>query len=104
MNFVRLLPAILSVLLLAAHFLRDGRILFVVIVLSLLPLLFIRRPWVSRIFQIGLILGGLEWLRAMLNFITQRQILGFVTLFTIGSALVFQITALRQRYKQNRKK
>jgi Ni,Fe-hydrogenase I cytochrome b subunit len=110
MNFIRLLPVIVSVLLLAAHFLRDGYIAIVVALAGTLALLFVRRPWVSRIFQIGLILGGLEWLRTLLNFINQRQmlgqtwgrlalILGLVALFTIGSTLVFQITAIRQQYQ-----
>ena len=114
MNLIKLLPVIVSVLLLAAHFLRDGRILFVVILLSLLALFFVRHPWVSRIFQIGLILGGLEWLRTLLNLVVQRQlsgqswtrvafILGAVILFTAGSAFIFETASLRQRYRLNSK-
>ncbi|MCB9418374.1 MAG: hypothetical protein H6667_01105 [Ardenticatenaceae bacterium] len=109
MNFLRLLPVILSILLLAAHFLREGSIVLVVLLVAALALLFVRRSWIARIFQIGLILGGLEWLRTLLNLIIQRQmlgqswermvlILGFVVVFTMGSALVFQMAALRERF------
>lgn len=115
MNFVRLLPVIVSVLLLAAHFLRDGYIAVVIALVAALGLLFVRRPWVSRFFQIGLILGGLEWLRTLLNLIYERQlsgqswtrmalILGTVILFTAVSAFVFQMAPLRQHFRLNGEK
>ena len=112
MNFFKLIPVIVSILLLAAHFLRDGYITVVVALVAALALLFVRRPWVSQFFQIGLILGGLEWLRTLLNLIKERQlsgqswtrmalILGAVILFTAGSAFVFQMASLRQHYRRD---
>lgn len=109
MNLIRLLPVLLSIILLAAHFLRDGQMLFVTALLLVPFLLFIRRPWVVRLFQVGLVVGGVEWLLTAYKFIQVRQlmgeswgrlalILGAVALFTAGSALVFRSRSLRDRY------
>lgn len=110
MNFVRLLPVILSSWLLGAHFLR-GWNLPVVTTLALLPLLlFVRRPWVARVFQVVLIVGALEWVRTMVEFTRFRMasgepwmrmviILSAVALFTALSALVFRSRGLRERYR-----
>ena len=109
MAFIRLLPAILSLLLLAAHFSRAGLSLLVVACLGLSLLLAWRRAWVARLTQLVLLAGGLEWLRTLAQLAAARQargepwtrlavILGVVALFTVCSALVFQSAALRRRY------
>ncbi len=109
MNFIRLLPVFLSALLLAAHFLRDGQMALVLAILAAPFLLFIRRPWAVRLLQIGLVVGGLEWLQTAYNLIQMRQltgeawgrlasILGAVALFTFCSALIFRLQPLRNRY------
>ena len=65
MNFFRLLPVILSLLLLGAHFYRGGLPLLTLLCGVLPALLFLRKPWVPRLFQVLLLLGALEWLRTL---------------------------------------
>ena len=109
MNFVRLLPVILSILLLAAHFFRAGENIYVYVLLALLPLLVLKKFWVPWVIQVALILGAIEWLRTLM-FVAQMRmefgmpwarmaiILGAVALFTAFSGLVFRSKALRKRY------
>ncbi len=109
MNFVRLVPAILSILLLAAHFYRAGNLLLVIVIASTSLLLFIKSPFVVRVIQVELLLGGLEWVRTLIRLVNIRQthnlpwerlaiILGIVAAFTIMSALVFNLKAMKTRY------
>ena len=109
MNVIRLLPVILSLLLLAAHFYRAGQVAATALCLALPLLLLPRKPWVPRLFQVLLVLGALEWLRALYGFAAMRiafgepwtrlaLILGAVALFTGLSGLVFRNHKLRGRY------
>lgn len=109
MNFVRLLPVLIGFLLLAAHFSRNDVTTLVVVSLALPFLLLVRRPWVPRLFQVLLILGGVEWVRSMVMHISRRQaegepwtrlaiILGVVALLTACAGLVFRNSKLRRRY------
>ena len=59
---LQLLPVVLSLLVLAAHFLRAGNGIMVVLVLGLLGLLAVPRAWAARTVQIALQLGAVEWL------------------------------------------
>ena len=72
-------------------------------------LLLLRKVWVPRLFQVVLVLGALEWLRALYGFAAMRiafgepwarlaVILGTVALFTGLSGLVFRNRALRARF------
>ncbi len=108
----RLLPVVLSLVLLAAHFYRAGLLPVAVICLGLLPLLFVRKSWVPRFFQVLLLLGALEWLHALYNFAAMRiawdqpwtrlaLILCAVALFTALSGLVFRTSKLRSFYRTN---
>jgi len=109
MNFLRLLPVLLSILLLGAHFFRAGQIVIVFVLLALLPLLLLKKYWVPWIIQMVLLLGAVEWLRTIF-FVAQMRIefgmpwtrmaiiLGAVALFTACSGLVFRGKALRKRY------
>jgi hypothetical protein len=110
MNFVRLLPVILSLLVLAAHFLRAGLLPLTIMLLVLIALLGMRQPWVARLAQVTLLVGACEWLRTAVYYILARQradmpwgrlaiILGTVVVVTLASALVFQSRALRERYR-----
>ncbi|MDA3832566.1 MAG: hypothetical protein PF495_04140 [Spirochaetales bacterium] len=98
MNILRIIPLIISSLLLASHFYRAE--LFPLVITSLLlPLLLtIRKSFSIRVIQLSLILGSLEWLRTLYFLASQRQeqhqpwlrlavILGLVALFTGLSAL-----------------
>ena len=111
MNILRLLPVILSFLLLGAHCYRAGFPVLSGLCLGILLLLFFRKRWVPRLFQWLLILGALEWLRALYFFAAMRiawdqpwtrlaVILGTVALFTALSALVFRNQKLRLLYHQ----
>ena len=112
MNFLRLLPVILSMLLLGAHFYRAGFIVLVVILFASLFLLFIRQTWIVRVIQVELVIGGLEWFRTTYNLVMMRQsmnmpwtrlaiILGGVALFTFCSSLVFRSKSLKKRYSKD---
>ena len=110
MNLIRLLPVILSLLLLAAHFYRAGIMFLVICIPASALLLFVRAQWSARVVQGILVLGGIEWIRTLVMLAMMRQdmgrpwarlalILGTVAVMTISSALVFRIKALRERYK-----
>jgi len=109
MLFLTLLPAILSVLLLAAHFLRAGQPALMIVCLAL-PLLFlVRRPWVPVVVQLALLAGALEWIRTLMLFAAERRaleqpatrlalILGGVAVFTVIAGLLMRAPAVRRRY------
>jgi len=110
MNIIRLLPAIMSLLILSAHFSRAGFPFISVIFLVLPLLLLIKLSWVARLIQIVLIFGSVEWIRSLVYYVNQRQelgepyirlvlILGIVAILTGLSALVFRNKALKERYK-----
>lgn len=95
---IRLLPIILSALLIAAHFLRLGAMGSVVLSLAFPALLLVPRPWAPRVVQSVLLLASLEWVRTLFASVAQRQaqgepwlrmavILGVVAVFTAASAL-----------------
>ena len=110
MNIVRLLPVLLSAILLAAHFLRVGIYPLIAVSLAFPLVLLFRRRWAPRLVQAALVLGALEWVRALLMYVMIRQdsgkpwmrlaiILGSVAVFTAASGLVFRLGPLKKRYK-----
>ncbi len=112
MNFLRLLPVIISCALMAAHFYRAGLPLLVATSAFLPLLLFLRRRWVPRLFQVLLVGGALEWLRTLYMLAAMRVafdqpwgrlavILGAVALFTALSGLVFKARSLRTYYRRS---
>lgn len=114
MNFLRLLPVLLSFGLLAAHFSRANLFPLVIISLAIPFLLLIRRAWVARTIQLVLLAGAAEWIRAMFTYISVRKetgedwtrlaiILITVALLTLCSGLVFRGKALGQRYHLEKK-
>lgn len=109
MNVLRLLPVILSFLLLGAHFYRAGYPVLAGLSTGVLALLFYRSHWVPRLFQGLLILASLEWLRSLYYIAAMRiawdqpwtrlaVILGAVALFTALSGLVFRSAGVRTCY------
>ena len=109
MNILRLLPVILSLLVLGAHYFRSGIYFVVALILGLLALLFVKKAWVARLTQVVLVLGTFEWIRTLFELVAVRQtfgqpwtrmavILGVVALLTGASALVFRIPALKEKY------
>ena len=110
MNILRLLPVIFSFLILSAHFSRQGSPILSILCLLIPLLFFIKRAWVARSIQILLVIGSIEWIRALFVYASQRQdsgepyirliiILGIIALFTGLSALVFRNQSLKERYK-----
>ena len=97
MTYLNVLPAMLSLMLLAAHFLRAGSLAVVVLVLLVAWLLLVRRPWANLLAQWVLVVGALEWVRTLVVLADERQlagvpytrmvlILGVVGAFTLASA------------------
>lgn len=115
MSPVWLLAPVLSLLVLAAHFLRSGSLMLVVALLAMVvALLGVRRPWVVRLAQVVLVLGAIEWLATLVDLAGARiqeeapvlrlvLILGIVAVWTAASALVFRSERLRARYGLRRR-
>jgi hypothetical protein len=67
---------VVATLLLGAHVLRTGQLLIVLLVLALIPLLAVRRPWTGHVISIVLWIGTLEWLRTVVVRVQERSALG----------------------------
>ncbi|MCP4312649.1 MAG: hypothetical protein GY790_15410 [Bacteroidetes bacterium] len=114
MNFIRLLPVLLSYGLLAAHFLRSGLFPLVILSFAVPMLLLVKEKWAARSIQLLLLIGGAEWIRAMFGYIELRKAIGedwgrlaiiliSVAVLTACSGLVFAGQSLKQRYKLGKK-
>lgn len=110
---VAFVPVVLSLLVLAAHFLRAGALPVTGAVLCLLVVLFIRRAWVARLMQVVLALAALEWVRTLVVLAMRRSeqgepflrmilILGAVVAMTAVSALLFETRRMRRLYGHGR--
>ncbi|MFW5946851.1 MAG: hypothetical protein ACOCUW_00050 [Gemmatimonadota bacterium] len=104
--------AALSMVVLAAHFLRDGNLAVVVVLIAVIPLLGLRRRWVPRLFQVVLGLGALEWVHTLLQLREARQalgqpharmvaILGAVAVISALAAALFEVPRVRDWYRRN---
>ena len=104
-----LVPIVLSLVVLGAHFLRYDSSIGVFATLLLIGLLFLHRPWVARLMQVVLVLGALEWLRTAYEIGHMRAlqgepygrmavILGAVAAVALCSALLFQSKTLKKMY------
>lgn len=102
-------PIVLSLLVLGAHFLRDGNDFGVAAAVGLIALLFVRRPGAARVVQAALVLGALEWVWTIYELVQLRTamgmpatrmmiILGAVAAVTALSAGLFQTRALQRVY------
>lgn len=105
-----LIPPVIGLLLLAAHFFRGEHLLVALVSFLAIFLGFVRRPWAARTMQVCLVLGAVEWLRSTVSLILSRSelgepflrlaiILGGVTLFTALSSLVFRTSKLRDHFR-----
>ena len=101
---------VLACLLLAAHFFRAGQMTLATACALLPVLLAVPRAWAARTMQVALLIGAVEWLRALAEFAAVRVSMGQphlrltaillgVALFTAASALVFRDARLRARYR-----
>ena len=93
--------AVISGVLIAAHFLRGGLYPLVTIAIIFPWLLLARRLWVTRMVQLLLILAAAEWIHTLLAIGVHRHaagqpwirmaiIIGGVALFTMGSAFAIR--------------
>jgi hypothetical protein len=99
----------LSALLIAAHFLRRGETLLVVVCLLAPFLLLIPRRWALRTVQVALLAAAVRWAQTAVEVARQRMadgeswtrlalILGTVTALTLASAALLQSEPVLQRY------
>jgi len=97
MRVLRVVPLIVSALLMAVHFLRSGNVAVVVLILCAPLLLLTRQRWSVVALQIALAAAAIEWVRIALAIARERAaagapstrmfvILGSVALFTALSA------------------
>lgn len=96
MTALYLLPAALSALLLAAHFLRTGNFVAVAALLAFVPLLAVRRRWVPVVVRMTLSLGTGIWLYTLARFALERVRLGEPWLrlaFILGGVAAFTALA-----------
>jgi hypothetical protein len=110
MIFLRVSPVLISLLLIAAHFLRSGFFMLAGVSLAVPLLLFIPKRLPARIVQFCLIAASLEWCRTLFAIAQQRMaagmpwtrlagILAGVAVFTGISACVLYMQPLKLRYK-----
>ncbi len=109
MTFVLLLPTILAMLTLGAHYARYGLYPLTFALIAMLGMLFIRRRWVARVMQVALCIAALEWGTVLYDVARERAadgrdsrksgvILGGTALFTLLAAGLYQTPRLRRRY------
>ena len=98
MTLVKVIPLVLSSLLLGAHFYRSGNFVLVAIALAVPLLLLTRKRWAVTAVQVALSVGAAEWIRTATSIYAVREalgqpatrmfvILGSVALFTVLSAI-----------------
>jgi len=106
----RLIPAVLSLLLLGAHFLRANQLALTAICAIAIILLLIKRAWVIALQQIILFIGSGIWISVTYQIWVQRGllgeprlrmalILGGVAVFTLISALILQSPVVQKRFQ-----
>ncbi|MEJ2482633.1 MAG: hypothetical protein P8049_05825 [Gemmatimonadota bacterium] len=102
----RLIPVLVSAVLMAAHFSRAGTTALMLMSLAMPLVLLVRQPWATRLVQLGLVIAGFEWLRTLWKIAARRMesgqpwvrmavILGVVSLFTWASALLLRAPVAR---------
>lgn len=107
MTVLLLVPALLSLLVLAAHFFRGGHLIAVGLCIALVAGFFIRRSWSARVLQVCLLAGSVEWIRTVADLAAARRamsmpwlrmslILGGVALFTALAALLLEAPQTRR--------
>lgn len=101
MRIFRTLLVMLSALLIAAHFLRYGSNVLVLLALSFPLLLLLRHPWAIRMVQIFLLGAAAEWIHTLLVLADARRsagepwirmaiILGVVAAVTLLAAILIR--------------
>ena len=112
MNCVKLLPVVLSCLVLGAHYLRVSELGVVMLWASVPLVLLLRRQWVPLVVTGMLLWGGYVWLDTAVALVALREaqglpwtrmalIMGGVAVFSAASPLAFLTEGLRRRYRSD---
>jgi hypothetical protein len=107
--FPRLVPFMLASLLMAAHFLRYGRIVLVVVCVLLPLLLLIKKRWILRLLQCLALVGAAVWVHTTYVLVGLRAaagapwtrmllILVTVTVFTLFAGYLLGSERVKKRY------
>jgi hypothetical protein len=110
MLILQLLPVMLSLVVLAAHFVRHGQPVLVFLSLAAIGLLAVPRRWAALVLQVALLLGAAEWARTLVILVRLRTasgepvdrmaiILSAVAVATAASALVFRTRRARSQFR-----
>ena len=73
---IRYIPLILTSVFMAAHFLRSGNFVLVVICLAVPFLAAVKKRWILRSLKVFTILSALVWLLTLSDIIDQRTLAG----------------------------
>ena len=73
---MRIVPLVLSALVLAAHFYRSGNLVLAGAVAASPLLLLVRKNWVVAAIQVALFVAAAEWVRTALAIASERAVLG----------------------------
>lgn len=109
MTFLLLLPTVLALLTLGAHYARYGLYPLTLFLLLMIGLLFVKRRWAARTLQVILCIAAFEWGGVLYDVARERAmegrdarrsgiILGGTGLFTLLAAGLYQTPRLRRRY------
>jgi len=105
-SFGLILLAAVALLVLGAHFFRAGLLPLAAACVVLPALFIVRAPWASRVLQVTLALGVLEWLRTAWLFAAARAAAGLpyarLLLILGGVALLTAMAALALRSRTGR--
>ena len=112
MTFLLLLPTVLALLTLGAHYARYGLYPLTLFLLLMIGLLFVKRRWAARTLQVILCIAAFEWGGVLYDVARERAmegrdarrsgiILGGTGLFTLLAAGLYQTPRLRRRYPAN---
>lgn len=107
MSVLLSIPTAISLLLLAAHWIRAGNLPLALVTIAFSGLLVIRRPWATRLLQLLLLLAAWEWIATAIGISQDRiedqrpwlrsaLILGTVALFDALAAGLLELR-LRRR-------
>lgn len=98
---MRVIPLVLSSILMAAHFLRTGNIAIVIVILCAPLLLLTKQRWSAIALQIALGIAALEWVRTAFTIASERAATGapttrmFVILFCVAAFTAASAVPLR---------
>jgi hypothetical protein len=110
MLILQMVPVGVSLLILAAHFMRQDQPVLVFLSVAVMGLLAVPRVWAARLLQAVLLLGAAEWVRTVISLARIRVehgapvtrmaiILAAVALLTAASALLFRTRRARAHFR-----